>query len=183
MLDIYVRLERPGEEEEVGRIVSEAFGHDGTDRLVAALRKSTAWRELSFVVEILGELVAHVSYTRGWLDTPSKNLEVLILSPLSVLPKWQRQGIGSQLVEKSLAMLAGREEPLVFLEGNPAFYGKVGFKPGVMAEFIAPSNRIPELAFQFFALQRFEPWMTGRLVYPDVFWEMDAVGLRPKASL
>ena len=23
-----------------------------------------------------------------------------------------------------------------------------------------------------------EPWMTGRLVYPDVWWQLDLVGLR-----
>ena len=27
-------------------------------------------------------------------------------------------------------------------------------------------------------LPSYRPWMTGALVYPDVFWALDAVGLR-----
>jgi putative acetyltransferase len=27
-------------------------------------------------------------------------------------------------------------------------------------------------------LSAYEPWMTGTVVYPDVFWRHDAVGLR-----
>jgi putative acetyltransferase len=27
-------------------------------------------------------------------------------------------------------------------------------------------------------LPRFEPWMTGTLVYPEAFWRHDSVGLR-----
>ncbi|HET7305799.1 MAG TPA: hypothetical protein VFJ12_14755 [Segeticoccus sp.] len=33
-------------------------------------------------------------------------------------------------------------------------------------------------AFQVRRLPAHEPWMTGTLVYPDVFWELDCVGLR-----
>ena len=29
-----------------------------------------------------------------------------------------------------------------------------------------------------YPLPRYEPWMTGTLVYPDAFWRTDAVGLR-----
>ncbi len=41
-----------------------------------------------------------------------------------------------------------------------------------------PSRRIPEPACQVRLLSRHEPWMTGRLVYPDVWWRLDLVGLR-----
>jgi len=97
---------------------------------------------------------------------------------MSVAPEWQRKGIGKELIRQSLQMLADREEPLVFLEGNPRFYSQVGFLPGGPAGFVRPSLRIPDAAFQYTPLPKYEPWMIGTLVYPEVFWAMDCVGLR-----
>jgi putative acetyltransferase len=44
--------------------------------------------------------------------------------------------------------------------------------------FRKPSLRIPDAAFQVYRLPSAEAWMSGTLVYPDVFWERDCVGLR-----
>ncbi|MBB3676435.1 hypothetical protein [Modestobacter versicolor] len=68
--------------------------------------------------------------------------------------------------------------PAVFLEGDPAYYGRLGFVAGAGLGFRRPSLRIPEPAFQAVLLPAHEPWMTGTFVYPDVFWRHDAVGLR-----
>jgi putative acetyltransferase len=126
--------------------------------------------------------VGHVSFTRGWLDAPTRLVEVLVLSPLSVHPAQQGGGVGSALVRRSLELVRDRPEPLVFLEGAPTYYGRLGFRPGAPHGFAPPSRRIPPAAFQFVELASYEPWMTGALVYPDVFWEHDAVGLRDRPA-
>ena len=41
-----------------------------------------------------------------------------------------------------------------------------------------PSLRIPDAACQVVLFESHEPWMTGRLVYPDVWGRLDLVGLR-----
>jgi putative acetyltransferase len=138
-------------------VVAAAFGDEPVAELLDGLRGSGAWRDLSFVAEQEGRVVGHVSFTRGWLDAPTRLVEVLVLSPLSVHPARQGGGAGSALVRRSLELLRERPEPLVFLEGSPA-------------------------AFQFVDLASYEPWMTGALVYPDVFWEHDAVGLREETA-
>jgi putative acetyltransferase len=161
-------------------VVDAAFGEEPVAELLDALRLSTAWRDLSFVAEQDGRVVGHVSYTRGWLDAPDRLVEVLVLSPLSVLPAVQGTGVGSALVRRTLDLLRERQEPLVFLEGSPSYYGRLGFRPGVQHGFSAPSTRIPPAAFQFVELPSYQDWMTGALVYPDVFWEHDAVGLRDR---
>ena len=45
--------------------------------------------------------------------------------------------------------------------------------------FTAPSVRIPPLAFQVWTAPSYSGGVSGALVYPDVFWRHDAVGLRP----
>ena len=68
--------------------------------------------------------------------------------------------------------------PAVFLEGNPALYHRFGFVAGAGVGFSRPSLRIPDAAFQVVLLHGHQPWMTGALVYPEVFWAADAVGIR-----
>ena len=176
--DIIVRPETQADIGRTEQVVRDAFHPSDTHLLLRALRLSSAWRDLSFVAELDYSVVGHVCFTRGWLDAPSRLVEVLILSPMSVAPDHQRKGIGKKLVTDSLAVLSDRTEPLVFLEGNPAFYLHAGFVAATELGFTSPSVRIPERAFQVFPLSSYEPWMKGALVYPDVFWENDSVGLR-----
>lgn len=173
------RLERPGEEGEIGDVVQAAFGpEEGVERIVDDLRRSDAWVGLSFVAEYEGRLVGHVSFTRSLLDAPNRLVEVLVLSPLSVRPARQGRGIGSALVRYALRELEERSEPLVFLEGSPGYYARFGFVPGTDLGFRRPSRRIPRAAFQVVRLPAYEEWMTGTLVYHRVWWDHDAVGLR-----
>lgn len=178
-MNLQTRLERTEDISRVDEIVREAFGDEATPRLLEALRASDAWRDLSFVATVDDLVVGHLALTRGWIDAPEKLVEVLVMSPVAVHPDWQGRGIGTQMLIDTLQLLASRAEPAVFLEGNPRVYRRAGFKPAVEAGFTAPSVRIPLPAFQFFPLPNYEPSLRGALVYPDVFWKHDAVGLRP----
>jgi putative acetyltransferase len=82
-----------------------------------------------------------------------------------------------------IAELAGSGESLVFVEGDPAYYGRLGFTAAGPLGFRRPSLRIPEVAFQVLRLAGHEPWMTGTLVYSRVFWDLDCVGLRDSAPV
>lgn len=181
MESLNLRPERHGEEAAIRAVVERAFvGEPVVGELVDALRASPdGVPGLSFVAEVDGEIVGHVLFTRSLLDAPSRLVDVLVLSPLSVSPDQQRRGIGSALVRFALdEVRRSRPEPLVFLEGDPAFYARFGFEPGEPLGFRRPSLRIPESAFQVIRLGSWETWMIGTLVYSRVFWDFDCVGLR-----
>lgn len=174
-----VRPERSADRDAVREVVREAFGEDGVAALLDDLRANPAWLDLSFVAEDGGEVVGHVSLTGAWVDDPHSVVDVLVLSPLSVRPDRQRAGVGRSLVAGALAAAAEREEPLVFLEGDPRYYSRLGFVPAGPLGFTAPSPRIPERAFQVWPTPAYRGGLSGALVNPDVFWRHDAVGLRP----
>jgi putative acetyltransferase len=176
-----LREERPDDRQAVREVHREAFGDHGdvVADLADSLREIITPRDgLSLVAEWEGRVVGHAMFTRSLLDAPRRLVGVPVLSPLGVLPGWQRRGVGSALVRRGVETLAERGAPLVFLEGNPGYYARFGFVPGDGLGFRKPSLRIPDSAFQVITLPGYEPWMTGTLVYAEPFWRHDSVGLR-----
>ncbi len=182
------RAEVPADREAIRRVHTSAFGDDGTvAALTDALRAAPApLAPLSFVASADGgsggEIVGHVMLSASRLDAPPRLVSVYVLSPLGVLPGYQRQGIGTALIEVALAAARDSGVPLVFLEGDPAYYGRRGFERADARGFRAPSLRIPPPAFQVARMPGHEPWMTGTLVYHDAFWAYDCVGLREEPT-
>jgi putative acetyltransferase len=124
------------------------------------------------------EVVGHVGLSHGWLDARSELLDILVLSPLSVAPDHQRAGTGAALLTAAVAEAERLGAPIVVLEGDPGYYARHGWQPAASYGIEAPTHRVPRPAFQLVTLPGHEPWMTGRVVYRDVWWEHDAAGLR-----
>jgi putative acetyltransferase len=176
---VAVRAQRPGERAAVRDVITRAFGTAVVADLAEALQDAPAGADgLSFVAETSGQIAGHVQLSRSWVDAPSRLVKVLVLSPLSVIPGRQRQGIGGHLVRHALGEAAQAGAPLVFLEGSPRYYTRFGFAAASKQGFTAPSVRIPDAAFQVVTLAGYQPWMTGALVYAEQFWAHDCVGLR-----
>lgn len=173
-----IREAVPADDDAIDEVVGAAFAarRDVVVGLVRELRRTGAART-ELVAEDDGGPVGHVLLSRGWIDAAPRLVEALVLSPLSVAPGAQRRGVGRALVEAALAAATGRA-PAVFLEGDPAYYGRSGFVAALPHGFLRPSERIPAAGFQVRLLDGHEPWMTGVLVYPDAFWSLDCVGLR-----
>jgi putative acetyltransferase len=85
-------------------------------------------------------------------------------------PGVQRRGIGSALVLDAITRAEARGEPLVVLEGSPAFYGRLGFEYSVPhgIHMTLPSWAPPEAA-QIRKLTSYDPRLRGRVVYPPAF--------------
>jgi putative acetyltransferase len=183
---VEIRPAAPADREAVAAVQEAAFGDEGPliVRLLDALEDSGAMRAqlVAAAATERGEAaVGHVALSRGWLDAEQELVEVLVLSPLGVLPEWQHGGVGTALVAAALDRAAGLGVPAVFLEGSPDYYGARGFQGAGRLGFDRPSVRVPGQAFQVALLPAYHAWMTGRLVYPEAFWALDCVGLRGEA--
>jgi putative acetyltransferase len=196
---VTIRTQRPEDRPSVRDVIVRAFESDIVADLAEALQDTPAGADgLSYVAERTaeqvgkraaeqvakpaakpaGQIVGHVQLSRSWLDAPERLLEVLVLSPLSVVPGQQRHGIGGRLVRHALSEATRLGAPMVFLEGSPAYYSRFGFETASQRGFTAPSVRIPDAGFQVVILPSYAPWMTGALVYAEQFWAYDCVGLR-----
>jgi putative acetyltransferase len=178
-----IRSQQDGDAEAVRRVVRDAFGAEGpahgaqVAELWDDLRVSGHLRDSLVAVEE-GAVVGHVAVSHAWLDARRALVDVAVLSPLSTRPDRERRGIGTALV--AAAIEAGRDlgVPALFLEGSPSYYGARGFVPGRPLGLLPATDRVPGPAFQVVTYDTYADWMTGRLVYPEVWWAHDATGLR-----
>ena len=159
-------------------MLTEAFRDDGQVARLAEALRSRPDAGAAFVAEQDGEVVGEVQLSISWVDAASELVAVFVLSPLGVLPAHQRKGVGRALVDAAVAEAEQRGVPLVFLEGDPRYYARLGWEQASAFGFTAPSARIPDPGFQVVRLAGWQPWMTGALVYNDTFWSLDFVGLR-----
>ena len=163
----------------VEAVVEAAFGAQGASvNDVMARLRGVEDMAVELVAVEDDDVVGCVALSRAWLDARERLVDVLVLSPLAVAPARQGRGIGTRLLAGIPDVAERLDAPLVFLEGAPDFYGRHGWSAASAHDLERPSRRIPEPACQVLLLSGHQPWMTGRLVYPDVWWRLDLVGLR-----
>ncbi|KUF09914.1 GNAT family N-acetyltransferase [Pseudoponticoccus marisrubri] len=73
------------------------------------------------------EAAAAVLFTR--LRYAGDPRRVMLLSPMAVAPDRQGQGLGQALLTEALARLRAEGFEGAITYGDPAFYGKLGFRP------------------------------------------------------
>ena len=74
----------------------EKIGVGATEHyMVHRMRGKEGIQELTFVVEVDGEIAGHIIYSKGSyiLQPNGEKKEVLNFGPVSVLPKFQKQGV------------------------------------------------------------------------------------------
>lgn len=163
-----IRRERREDEAEISRVIDAAFGDRDTSAFAEQIRASPGYvPELAFVTEEDGEIVAHTMLSRVQLEGP--DVDVLILTPMSVRPDRQRQGVGRALVEAALAAADERGEPLVLVEGVPSYYPQFGFRSATELGLERPDPRIPDAAWMVRPLRAYDASLRGRVVYPSFF--------------
>jgi putative acetyltransferase len=97
-----------------------------TEQFIVEALRSAGALSVSLVAEVDGRVIGHIAFspvtisdgTPGWYG----------LGPVSVLPEYQRQGIGKALVREGLSRLKERKARGCCLVGHPEYYRKFGFE-------------------------------------------------------
>jgi len=101
--------------------------------IIAALRIAKALT-ISLVAEVDGRVIGHIAFSPVTISDGTQNWYGL--GPVSVLPEYQRQGIGKALIREGLSRLKDMNAQGCCLVGHPDYYRKFGFKnmPGLVHE-------------------------------------------------
>ncbi len=85
--------------------------------------------ELDFVAERQGQIVGQIAYSRGVLaGESSARHDVICFGPVSVLPAFRKQGIGSALIVHSIGVAGKMGYPAILIYGDPRYYSRFGFR-------------------------------------------------------
>ena len=134
--DLTIRLETPADYREVEYVTREAFWNHhvpGCDEhyLAHVLRESSCFiSELDFVAVQQGRIVGSIMYTNAKIaGDDGTEYPAISFGPVSVLPEWQGNGVGSALILRSLSAARRLGHTAVLIYGDPAYYSRFGFLP------------------------------------------------------
>lgn len=170
MCKMLIRQERKEDYKEVYELIREAFASaehaDGNEQdLTEALRKGNAFiPELSLVAEIDGKLAGHILFTKANIGEK----EVLVLAPLSVRPQYQRQGVGTALMEEGHRIARDLGYGYVLVLGSEKYYPRAGYVPAEVFGISVPDG-IPSANFMALKLREDAGPVKGAVIYPEEF--------------
>ena len=137
-MEIIVRNETQKDYRRVEEITREAFAYpDRIERggigcpyehwMVHELRRRDGILELSLVATVNDEIVGHVICSKAEVRQDGNSLPVLNLGPISVCPKYQRQGVGKALINELIIKAKDLGYGAILFFGRPEYYPQFGF--------------------------------------------------------
>ena len=146
-----IRLEEPADVAAIRCVNEQAFGGSAEANAIDQLRDRGA-AMLSLVAVIDDRVVGHLLFTPITIETADRSWPGLGLAPLSVLPEFQRQGIGTALLNAGLEECRRLGHERIIVLGHPAYYPRFGFERasryGIRFEFAAPDEACLILALR-----------------------------------
>ncbi len=108
-----------------------------TQLCIELLREESNPITCSIVAERDGVIIAHVAFSPVVIEGRHA-CQGYILAPLAVDPDYQKQGVGTQLVEYGLQLLEQKKADIVFVYGDPQYYSRFGFNVEAAALYQPP---------------------------------------------
>lgn len=126
-MEIIIRSEKPGDEQVIHELIRRAFPTEQEALLVDRLRDN-ARLLVSLVAEVEETIVGHIAFSPVTIKGENSEVMGAGLAPVSVLPQWQRRGVGAQLMSAGLAAGYAAGIRFIVVLGEPDYYRRFGFK-------------------------------------------------------
>ena len=118
---------------------------------VNLLSEETSPETIALVAETDGAVVGHVAFSPVTVDNNEKWVGY-ILAPLGVKPKYQKRRFGTKLIESGMERLSEKGVNVLFVYGDPEYYGKFGFKADAASRYSPPYELQYPFGWQAIAL-------------------------------
>ncbi|MDP6491708.1 MAG: N-acetyltransferase [Kiritimatiellia bacterium] len=151
-----IRTAMPRDRDDVRNVHLSAFAEDERESVakLAAdlLSEETTPPTISLVAETEGAIVGHVAFSPVTIGD-DRDFQGYVLAPLAVTPDHQKARVGTQLVEDGIRRLSGTGVDIVFVYGDPRYYGRFGFSVDVAEPYVPPYEMRYPFGWQAVALK------------------------------
>ncbi|HAH46314.1 N-acetyltransferase [Gimesia sp.] len=167
-----IRFEQTADNAAIRTVHEAAFGQPAEADLVDCLRAACPEQISLVALSEDHQLIGHILLTPAKIHyTDDSKINGWGLAPLGVLPEFQKQRVGSELVQAGLQELQKRGQQFVIVLGHPEYYLRFGFEPawiyGLSCDFTG-ENR-DAFMIHFLGWDRFQE-KPGRALYHPVFY-------------
>lgn len=104
---------------------------------VNLLSSETSPETVALIAERNGTVVGHIAFSPVTVDG-NEEWKGYILAPLGVTPEYQGLKIGSKLIESGIARISDTGANVLFVYGDPDYYGKFGFTAEAASRYSPP---------------------------------------------
>jgi putative acetyltransferase len=123
---IEIRNETATDYAAIREVNKQAFGRTAEAQLVDLLRAAKK-AVVSLVALHQEKVVGHILFSPVTIAETPENFRGVGLAPMSVLPEFQNQGIGTRLVRDGLEACKGKRYDAVVVLGHTKYYPRFGF--------------------------------------------------------
>lgn len=125
-----IRNETPADLPVIRDLTEQAFASmelsSHTEQFIIDALRTAGALTLSLVAELDGRVIGHIAFSPVAMSDGTPDWYGL--GPVSVLPEFQRRGIGHALIEEGLSRLRARNAKGCCLVGHPEYYTRFGFR-------------------------------------------------------
>ena len=100
------------------------------------------------------KVIGHILFSPVIIEGHHGILEGKGLAPMAVLPEFQRQGVGTELVKTGIRMLKKSACPFIIVLGHPEYYPRFGFEPASRYGIKSQWEGVPDHAFMILCLDK-----------------------------
>ena len=140
-MDSQIRTATSDDREDIRQVHLAAFPAS-ENALIAALAvnllsEKTCPETISLVATIGDSIIGHIAFSPVTIDD-GMDWHGYILSPAGVVPGDQQRGIGTALIENGIQLLTRNKVNVLFVYGDPDYYGRFGFSFAAAENYAAP---------------------------------------------
>jgi len=171
MRHIKIREEIPQDIDAIRAINEKAFGQLQEANIIDRLRANCDG--LLSVVALKDEkIIGHILFSPVTIEGNHGILKGIGLAPMAVLPEFQRQGVGSELVQAGIQILRKSKCPFIIVLGHPEYYPRFGFERAPLYGIKSQWEGVPDPAFMILWLDTtMTNHVSGVAKYRDEFDE------------
>ena len=148
---VTIREEQPGDISAVRELNETVFGEPTEASIIDAIRAACP-ASVSLVAVDDDQVVGHIFFSPVLAPGENEAVQGMGLGPMAVVPKRQRQGIGSLLVKAGIETLRERNSPFLIVLGHPEYYPHFGFRPASQNGLLCQWDAVPDEAFMALVL-------------------------------